>query len=63
MVNFANEHEMFDMMRDKLTAALISDILDSLGAREQGMRADIRPIYQGATVVGKAYTVLTADIF
>lgn len=63
MVDFASEQEMFDLMRDKLTAALISDILDSLGAREQAMRADIRPIYQGAIVVGRAYTVIAADIF
>ena len=63
MVDFASEQEMFDLMRDKLTAALISDILDSLGAREQAMRADIRPIYQGAIVVGRAYTVISTDIF
>ncbi len=63
MVTFTNEKEMFDMMRDKLGAAVISDILDSLGAREQGMRADIRPVYEGAIVVGRAYTVITADIF
>ncbi|TET67698.1 MAG: RraA family protein [Dehalococcoidia bacterium] len=63
MVNFTNEHEMFDLMRDKLNAAVISDIVDRLGAREQAMRADIRPVYQGAIVVGRAYTVITADIF
>ncbi len=63
MVNFINEQEMFDTMRDKLNAAVISDILDRLGAREQAMRADIRPVYQGAIVVGRAYTVLTANIF
>ena len=63
MVNFASEQEMFDMMRDKLGAAVISDILDSLGAREQAMSAEIRPIYQGAIVVGRAYTALTADIY
>lgn len=62
MVNF-NEQEMFDTMRDKLKAAVISDVLDRLGAREQAMRADIRPVYQGAIVVGRAYTVLTANIF
>lgn len=50
-------------MRDKLKAAVISDILDRLGAREQAMRADIRPVYQGAIVIGRAYTVLTANIF
>ena len=63
MVNFASEHEMFDTMRDKLSAALISDILDRLGVREQVMRADIRPVYQGAVVVGRAYPVIAADIF
>ena len=62
MVNF-NEQEMFDTMRDKLKAAVISDVLDRLGARRQAMRADIRPVYQGAIVVGRAYTVLTANIF
>jgi len=60
---FVNEQEMFDTMRDKLNAAVISDILDRLGVREQAMRADIRPVYQGAIVVGRAYTVLTTDIF
>lgn len=63
MVNFINEQEMFDTMRDKLKAAVISDILDRLGAREQAMRADIRPVYQRAIVIGRAYTVLTANIF
>jgi len=63
MVTFASETEMFDMMQNKLGAAVISDILDSLGAREQAMSADIRPIYQGAIVVGRAYTTLTADIY
>jgi 4-hydroxy-4-methyl-2-oxoglutarate aldolase len=63
MGNPASEQEMFDTMRDKLNAALISDILDKLGAREQAMRADIRPAYQGAVVVGRAYPVLRVDIF
>lgn len=63
MVNFTNEQEMFDTMQGKLSAALISDILDRLGAREQAMRADIRPVFQGAIVVGRAYPILSVDIF
>jgi regulator of RNase E activity RraA len=63
MVDFTGEHEMFDMIRDKLGASVISDVLDSLGARGQGMRADIRPVYPGAVVVGRAYTVLNVDIY
>jgi len=63
MTNFSDETRMFDEMRDKLYAALISDILDSLGARQQAMRADIRPAYRGAVVVGRAYPVISSDIF
>ncbi len=63
MVNFASETEMFDAMREKLYASVISDIVDSLGARNQGMRADVRPVYEGAVVVGRAYPVLTADTY
>ncbi len=63
MVNFASDTEMFDIMRDKLYASVISDVVDGLGARNQGMRPDVRPIYQGATVVGRAYPVLTADVY
>jgi len=54
---------MFDTMQDKLNSAVISDILDSLGAREQAMRPDMRPVYWGATIAGRAYPVLAADIF
>jgi 4-hydroxy-4-methyl-2-oxoglutarate aldolase len=63
MADFANETEMFDTMRDRLYASVISDIIDSLGARNQGMRADIRPRWAGAVVVGRAYPVLTADVY
>lgn len=63
MSQFANEIEMFNTMREKLYASVISDVMDSLGARHQGMRADIRPIYEGIVVVGRAYPVLTADVY
>ena len=63
MVDFANDTEMFDAMRDKLFTSVISDVVDSLGARCQGMRQDVRPVYQGAVVVGRAYPVLTADVY
>ena len=58
MVNFASDTEMFDTMRDKLYASVISDTIDSLGARNQGMRPDVRPMWEGAVVVGRAYPVL-----
>ena len=63
MVDFASEQEMFDTMQQKLNSAAISDILDSLGVREQAMRAGICPVYPGAIVVGRAYPMIAADVF
>ena len=63
MTDYKDDQRMFDIMQKKLHAAVISDILDSLGAREQAMRADICPIYQGAVVVGRACPVIVADTF
>src|SRR5262249_41237663 len=40
--------------------AVVADVLDQLGRREQSMRADIRPLYPEARVVGYALTVQTA---
>jgi regulator of RNase E activity RraA len=40
-----------------LTAAILSDSLDSLGVRTQVMTADIRPIVAGRRVVGRARTI------
>ena len=63
MVNFASDTEMLDIMCDELYASVISDVIDSLGARNQGVRLDVRPIYEGAMVVGRADPVLTADVY
>ncbi|MBE9514382.1 MAG: RraA family protein [Chloroflexi bacterium] len=62
-MDFKSEQEMFDAMQEKLTASAISDILDQLGARDQAMRADVCPVYQGAIVAGRAYPVLAVDVF
>jgi regulator of RNase E activity RraA len=62
MVDF-NEQEVFDTLRDKLRTAVVCDSLDAVGAREQGLRAEVRPVYPGAIVVGKAYPVLAVDIY
>jgi regulator of RNase E activity RraA len=63
MPEFATERDMFDLMAQKLAASVISDILDSLGFRDQVMRASIRPLYPEARVVGRAMPVLYAEVF
>ncbi len=63
MPEFATEGDMFDLMAQKLAASVISDILDTLGYRDQVMCATIRPLYPEAVVVGRAMPVLYAEVF
>ena len=62
-MTFNNDLEMFDMMREKLYSAVLSDALDQVGLRRQAMRADIRPVWPGAVVVGRALTALSVDVY
>src|SRR4029077_20248981 len=49
--------------KEKLYAAVIADILDEMGLREQVMEANIRPLQLESFVVGRARTVLTVREF
>jgi regulator of RNase E activity RraA len=52
--------EYYDWIAHELYTAVLGDVLDGLGYRNQIMRHDIRPLYTGATVVGRAATMLAA---
>lgn len=47
-----------DQIAERLYTAVLADVLDSLGYRNQVMRHDIRPLYPEAKVVGRAATML-----
>jgi 4-hydroxy-4-methyl-2-oxoglutarate aldolase len=55
--------ELFDFMERELYVSVVSDVLDSLGYREQAMDATLRPIYKQAVVAGRAHTVLSTDVY
>jgi len=56
MATFSSDEERFNLMRDRLYTAVVSDVLDSLGFRNQAMRHDIRPLHPDFVVVGRART-------
>jgi len=58
-----DEAALFDQLAGELYTAVISDILDGLGYREQAMTADVRPAWSGAAVIGRAHTVLSSDVY
>ncbi len=52
----------FEEIGAKLYTAVVADILDDLGYRNQVMRYDIRPVYPEAKIVGRAATMLATDV-
>ena len=59
----SDETRLFEELRRDLYSAVLSDVLDRLGYRDQAMDATIRPVYPGAVVVGRAHTVLSTDVY
>ena len=58
-----HDQERLDLVASRLYTAVLSDVVDRLGFRNQAMDARVRPVWDGATVVGRAHTLLTVDIF
>lgn len=59
----SDDTALFALMRERLYAAVLSDALDQAGYRQQAMRADIRPVYADAVVVGRARTIQSVDVY
>ena len=51
----------YDLVRERLTSSVISDVLDGMGVRGQAMAADIRPLSDEMKAVGRAATMLMTD--
>ncbi len=53
----------YDQIGEKLYTAVLADVMDGLGYRNQVMRYDIRPLYPEARVVGRAATMLGVQAY
>ena len=62
-MNRTDDRELLDLLQRELYVSVVSDVLDSLGYREQAMDATLRPIYPGAVVAGRAHTVLSCYVY
>jgi len=61
--NGNSEAQLFELLREKLYTSVVSDVLDRQGFLDQAMAARIRPIEPKMRLVGRAHTVLSADIY
>ncbi len=61
--NASSETQLFQLLRTRLYTSVVSDVLDHQGLLDQAMAARIRPIEPSMRLVGRAHTVLTADVY
>src|SRR5690554_1315604 len=58
-----NDATLFAQMKERLFSAVISDALDQVGVRDRVMRADLRPLDPKMVICGRAFTILSADVY
>lgn len=57
----SSDDELFGKVRQSLYTAVVGDIMDTLGLRDQFLPPGFAAVQEGATVLGRAMTVLEAD--
>ncbi|MGE8377836.1 MAG: RraA family protein [Sphingobacterium sp.] len=62
LMKWANDEALFDMVRKELFTAVIGDIMDKMGLYHQFLPPNIRPLTSDLFLVGRAMTVLEADV-
>lgn len=63
MADKNSSDEAIAEMRSDFFCAMISDVLDSLGLPDQALHHDIRPLDESKRMVGRARTMLYADVY
>lgn len=63
MALWQNDEELFAISREELFTAVVGDIMDQLGLRQQFLPPQIQPLQANMVAIGRAMTVLEADIF
>ena len=62
MKEWTDDKSLFKLIQEELYTAVIGDIMDKMGYYHQFLPPNIRPLRDDMTVVGRAMTVLEADV-
>ena len=57
-----NDDELFDIVRNELYTAVVGDVMDKLGLLNQFLPPQIHPLQDDMFIIGRAMTVLEADV-
>ena len=63
MKEWQSDQELFKLAREELFSAVVGDIMDAIGLQKQFLPPQIRPLRDNMVVIGRAMTVLEADVF
>src|SRR5262245_37317161 len=63
MTRFADDDELFEAIRGRLSTAVVGDVLDRMGYLHQFLPPEIRALRDDMVAVGRAMPVLEADFF
>lgn len=58
-----DDNELFKIAKKELFTALVGDILDKMGYLHQFLSPNIKPLRQDMVIIGRAMTVVEADVF
>ena len=61
-MEWINDTELFQLMREQLFTAIVGDVLDLHGYRHQFLPPECRPLRPHMIVCGRAMTVLESDV-
>jgi regulator of RNase E activity RraA len=61
--SWTTDDELFQIARRELFTAVVGDVMDKIGLRRQFLHPQIQPLRQDMVVIGRAMTVLEADVF
>jgi regulator of RNase E activity RraA len=63
MALWESDDALFKIARQELFTAVVGDVMDQMGLQQQFLPPQIRPLRDDMVVIGRAMTVLEADIF
>lgn len=58
-----DDKELYSIAKNELFVALVGDVMDKLGYQHQFLPPSIKPLNSDFIVIGRAMTVLEADVF
>jgi len=58
-----SDQELFELASRELFTAVVGDIMDTMGLQKQFLSPQIKPLRKDMVLIGRAMTVLEADVF